>query len=231
MMLWKCCTQYVSKFRNSAVATGLEKVSFHFKPKKGNTKECSNYRTIELISHVSKIMLKSFKLGFNSMWTKNFQMYKLDLEKAEKPEIKLPTSARSVKKQESSTKTSIFALLNMPNLLTVWITTNCGIFLMRWEYQTTLLAAWETCMQVRKQHLEPDMDPMDWFRIGKVVRQGCILSPCLFNLYADYIMSNAMLDKSQAGILMEKYQQPQICRWYHSNGRKWRRTKRASWWG
>ena len=55
-------------------------------------------------------------------------------------------------------------------------------------------------MLVRKQHLEPDMDPMDWFRIGKVVRQGCILSPCLFNLYADYLMRNAGLDEAQAGI-------------------------------
>ena len=84
-----------ANLENSAVATGLEKVSFHSKPKKGNAKECSNYHTIELISHASKIMLKSFKSGFSRMCTKNFQMYKLDLEKAEEPEIKLPTSALS----------------------------------------------------------------------------------------------------------------------------------------
>ena len=84
-----------ANLENSAVATGLEKVSFHSKPNKGNAKECSNYHTIELISHASTIMLKSFKSGFSRMCTKNFQMYKLDLEKAEELEIKLPTSALS----------------------------------------------------------------------------------------------------------------------------------------
>ena len=88
----------------------------------------------------------------------NFQMIKLFLEKAEEPEIQLPTSAGSSKKQESSRKTSISALFTMPKPLTVWITTNCGKFWKRWEYQTTWLASWETYMQVRKQQLEMDME-------------------------------------------------------------------------
>ena len=92
------------------------------------------------------------------MWTESFQMFKLDLEKAEEPEIKLPTSIRSQKKQESSRKISTIALLTMPKPLTVWITTNCGKFLKRWEYQTTLPASWEICMQVKKQQLELDME-------------------------------------------------------------------------
>ena len=92
------------------------------------------------------------------MWTMNFQMFKLLLEKAEEPEIKLPTSAGSLKKQESSRKTSISALLTMPKPLTVWITINCRKFFKRWEYQTTWPASWETCMQVRKQQLELDID-------------------------------------------------------------------------
>ena len=82
----------------------------------------------------------------------------LVLEKAEEPEIKLPTSPGSSKKQESSRKTSISALLTMPKPLTVWITMNCGEFLKRWAYQTTWPASWETCMQVRKQQLELDME-------------------------------------------------------------------------
>ena len=69
----------------------------------------------------------------------NFQMFKLDLEKAEEPEIKLPTSMGSLKKQENSRKTSISALLTMQKALTAWITANCGKFLKKWEYQTTLL--------------------------------------------------------------------------------------------
>ena len=88
----------------------------------------------------------------------NFQMFKLDLEKAEEPEIKLPTSAGSSKKQKSSRKTSISALLTMLKTLTVLVTINCGKFWKRWEYQTTWPASWETYMQVKKQQLELDME-------------------------------------------------------------------------
>ena len=84
-----------ANLENSSVATGLEKVSFHSSPK-----ESSNYHTIALISHASKVMLKSLQAGFRGMWTMKFQMFKLVLEKAEEPEIKLPTSAGSSKKQE-----------------------------------------------------------------------------------------------------------------------------------
>ena len=83
---------------------------------------------------LAKYCSKFSKPGFNSTWTKNFQMLKLDLEKAEEPEIKLPTFTGSSKKQESSRKTSISALLTMPKPLTVWIKTNCGKFLKRWKY-------------------------------------------------------------------------------------------------
>ena len=85
-------------------------------------------------------------------------MFKLDLEKAEELEIKLPTSAESSRKQESSRETSIYALLTLIKPLTVWITINCGKFWKTWEYQTTWPASWETCMQVRKQQLELDME-------------------------------------------------------------------------
>ena len=105
-------------------------------PKKDNAKECSNYHTIALISHASKVMLKILQARLQeNMKTLNFQMFKLVLEKAEVPEIKLPTSFGSSKKQESSRRT--YALLTMPKTLTVWITTNCGKLLKRWEYQIT----------------------------------------------------------------------------------------------
>ena len=98
-------------------------------PKKGNAKERSNYCTIVLISHASKVMLKILQARLQQYTsTVNFQMFKQDLEKAEEPEIKLPTSAGSSKKQESSRKTSISALLTMLKPLTVWITINCGKF-------------------------------------------------------------------------------------------------------
>ena len=127
-------------------------------PKKGNAKECSNYWTIALISHSSKVMLKILQARLGSTWKVNLQMCKLILEKAEEPEIKLPISAGSWKKQKSSRKTSISALLTMPKPLTVWTSINCGKFFNRWEYQTTWPASWETYMQVRKQQLELRME-------------------------------------------------------------------------
>ena len=108
------------------------------------------------------------------MWTVNFQMFKLVLEKAEEPEIKLPTSPESSKKQESFRKTSISALLTMSKPLTVLITINCGKFFKRWEYQTTWPASWETYIQVRKHQLELDMEQWmvqnwEWSKYVKAV--------------------------------------------------------------
>ena len=135
----------------------------------------------------------------------NFQMFKLDLEKTEEPEIILPTSVGSFKKQESSRKPSTSALLTMPKLL-------CGSQqtmenlerdgntrppylppVWRNQYAEKRYAGQEAT--VRTGH-----GTTDWFQIGKGVCQRCILSPCLFNLHAEYIMRNARLDGAQAGI-------------------------------
>ena len=141
-MLWKCCTQYAIKF--GKLSSGHRKrLVFISIPKKGNAEECSNYHIIVLISHASKVMLKILQARLQQYVN---LMFKLVLEKAEEPEIKLPTSAGSSKKQENSRKTSISALLTMPKPLTVWITINCGKFWKRWEYQTTWHASWETYM-------------------------------------------------------------------------------------
>ena len=86
----------------------------------------------------------------------NLHMVKLDLEKAEEPEIKLPTSIGSLKKQENSRKT--YALLTTPKPFTVWLTTNYGKSFERWEYQIILPVSWEICMQVKMQQLELDME-------------------------------------------------------------------------
>ena len=94
-------------------------------------------------------------------------MFKLDLEKADEPEIKLPTSVGSQKRQESSEKNSTSVLLITLKSLTVWLTTNCGKVLKRQEYQTTLPACFESCMQVKKQQLELDMEQQTSSKYGK----------------------------------------------------------------
>ena len=125
-------------------------------------------------------------------------MFKLDLEKAEVPEIKLPTSVGLLKKQESSRKTSLSALLIMSKPLTVdhnKLENSEEIRIP--DHLTCLLRNLSAGQEaaVRTGH-----GTTDWFQIGKEVHQGCILSPCLFNFYAEYIMRNTGLDEAQAGI-------------------------------
>ena len=126
-------------------------------------------------------------------------MFSLILEKAEEPEIKLLTSTGSSTKQESSRQTSISVLLTMPKPLTVWIATNWKILKEVGipDHLTCLLRNLHTGQEatVRTGH-----GTTDWFQIGKGVHQGCILSPRLFNLYAEYIIRNAGLEEAQAGI-------------------------------
>ena len=128
-----------------------------------------------------------------------FQMFKLVLEKAEEPEIKLPTSTGSWKKQESSRKASISALLTIPKPLTVWITIN-------WKILKEMgILGHLTCLLWKKwagqeATVRTGHGTTEWSQMGKGVRQGCIMSPSLFNLYAEYIMRNAGLEEAQAGI-------------------------------
>ena len=129
----------------------------------------------------------------------NFLMFKLVLEKAEEPEIKLPTSAGSPKKQESCRKTSISALLTMPKPLTVWSTKNWKI-LKEMRIPDHLTCHLRNLYTGQEATVITGHGTTNWFQTGKVVCQSCILSLCLFNLYAEYIMRNAGLDEAQAGI-------------------------------
>ena len=175
-----------ANLENSAVATGLEKVSFHSNPKE---KQCQ--RMFKLLYNCTHFTCQqgnaqSFKLSFNSMWTKNFQIFKLDLEKAEEREIKLPKSIGSQNK-EGHLKKSTSASLARLKPLTVWITTNWKILkeMRTPDHLTCLLrnlyAGQEATVRIRH-------GTANW------------LSPWLFNLYAEYIIWNARLDDSQAGV-------------------------------
>ena len=125
------------------------------------TKQLHSFHTL------MRLCSKSFKLGFNNTWTENFWMYKLGLGKVEETEIKLPTFVHSWSKQWNSRKISTSASLTTLKPLTVWITTKCGKFLKRWEYQTTLPVSQETCMRVKKQQLEPGVEQRTGFKLGK----------------------------------------------------------------
>ena len=143
-MLLKCFTQYVSKFgklrsglrkRVEKVRTGKMSVFIPI-PKKGNAKECSNYHTVALISHASKVMLKILQARLQQNVNHKYPDFQLDLEE---PKIKLPTSTGSSEKHESSRKTFASALLTMPKPLTMWITTH-----------------WKFWRNTRPPHLPPE---------------------------------------------------------------------------
>ena len=151
-----------------------------------------------LFHMLARLCLKSVKLGFSNTWTENFQMYKLDLEKTEEPEIKFPTFIGSWRKQGSFRKTPTPTSLTVLKSFTMWITIHCEKFFKRWEYQTTLPVSWETMYTGQEAAVRTRHGTTDWFKIGNGVQQGCILSHCVFNFY----MWNAGLDEAQPGIKM-----------------------------
>ena len=158
MMLWKCCTQYASKFGklSSGHRTGKGRLLFQFQRKA--MPKCSNHHTIALISHASKVMLKILQARLQQYVNHELPDVQAGFRTGRGTRDQMANIQWIIEKEESSRKTSISALLTMPKPLTVWITSNCGKFFKRWEYQTTWPASWETCMQVRKQQLELDME-------------------------------------------------------------------------
>ena len=189
----------------------------------GNAKECSNYCTIALITHTSKVMLKILQARLQQCVNRELPDVQAGFRKGRGTRDQI-ANIRWIIEKESSRKTSISALLTMPKPLTVWITINCGKFWKRWEYLTCLL---RYLYAGQEATVGTGHGTTDWFQVGKGVCQGCILSPCLFNLYAEYIMRNAGLGEAQAGI---KFAGRNISNIRYADdttldGRKWRRTK------
>ena len=130
----------------------------------------------------------------------NFQMFKLVLEKAEEPEIKLPTSTGSLKKQESSRKNIYFCFINYAKAFDCVDHNKLWKILQEMGIPDHLTCLLRNLYAVQEATVRTGHGTTDWFQIGKGVHQGCILSPCIFNLYIQYIMQNSGLDESQAGI-------------------------------
>ena len=181
---------------NTAVATGLEKVIFHSNPK-GNAKECSNYCTIALISHACKVMLKILQARLQQYM--NFQMFKLVLEKPEEPEIKLPTSVGSSKKQKFQ-KNIYFCFIDYAKAFDCVDHNKLWKILQEMGIPDHLTCLLRNLYAGQEATVRTGHGTTDWFQIRKGVCQGCVLSPCLFNLHAEYIMRNAGLEETQAGI-------------------------------
>ena len=127
-------------------------------PKKGNAKECSNYCTIALISHASKVMLKILQARLQQYVNHELSDVQAGFRKGRGTRHQIANICWIMEKAREFQKNIYFCFMTMPKPLTVWITINCGKFWKRWEYQTTWAASWEICMQVRQQQLELDME-------------------------------------------------------------------------
>jgi len=195
---------YQQIWKTPAVATGLEKVSFHSNPKKDNAKECPNYHTIVLISHASKVMLKNLQARLQQCVNHELPHVQAGFRKGRRTRDQIANIHWIIEKTGELQKTSTFALLTMPKHL-------CG--------SQQSVENYSRDGDTRSPDLPPEKSicrsrsnsytghgTTDWLQIWKGVHQGCILLLCLFNLYAEYIMQNAGLDEAQAGYCWEKYQ-------------------------
>ena len=191
-----------ANLETSAVKTGLEKPVFIPIPKKGDAKECSGYYTIALISHSSKVMLKILQARLQQYMNQELPDVQARFRKGKQTRDKIANIRWIIEKAREFQKTIYFCFIDYASL---WL---CGSQQTvenssRWEYQTL------TCL-LRNLHAGQEATgrtghgTMDQFQIGKRVCQCCILSPCLFNLYVEYIMQNARMDEAQAGIKISR---------------------------
>ena len=182
------------------MATGLEKVSFHSNPKERQSQKCLNYSTIALISHASKVMLKILQARLQQYVNCELPDVQAEFRKGRGTTDQIVNIHWIIKKAREFQKNIYFCFIDYAKA------SDCVDHNKLWKILKEIgISGHLTCLlrnlyagqeaTVRTGH-----DTTDWFQIGKGVCQGCILSPCLFNLYAEYIMRNAGLDEAQAGI-------------------------------
>ena len=158
MILWKCCTQYASKFGKLSSGHRTGKVSLHSNPKERQCQRMSNYSTIALISHTSKVVFKILQVRLQQYVNHELPDLQAGFRKDRGTRDQIANICWIIKNAREFQKNIYFCFIAMPKPLTMWITINCRKFWKRWEYQTTWPASWEICMQVRKQQLELDME-------------------------------------------------------------------------
>ena len=187
-----------ANLENSAVATGLEKVILI--PKKGNAKECSNYHTIALISHASKVMLKILQARLQQFVNHELPDAQAGFRKGRGTRDQIPNILWIIEKAREFQKKIYFCFIDYAKVL------DCVDYYKLWKILKEMGTLQHLTCLLRNLYAGQEATvrtghgTTDWFLIGKEIHQGCILSPCLFNLYAEYIMRNAGLDEAQAGI-------------------------------
>ena len=184
-----------ANLENSAVARGLEKVSFH-----PNAKECSNYRTTALISHASNVMLKILQARLQQYVNCELPDVQAGFRKDRGTEIKLPTSVRSLKKAREFQKNIYLCFIDYAKAFDCVDHNKLSKILQEMGISDHLTCLLRNLYAGQEATVRTEHGTTDWFQIGKGVHQGCILPPCLFNLYTEYIMRNAGLDEAQARI-------------------------------
>ena len=181
---------------NSAVATGLEKVSFHSNPKEGQCQRMLKLPTTALISHASKVTLKILQARVQQYMNRELPDVQAGFRKGRGTRDQVANICWVIEKAREFQKKHPLMLYWLCQSLWLCVSQQTGKSLKRWEYQMTLPVSWEICMQVKKK-VRTVHRTTDWLQIGKGVRQGCILSPCLFNFFAECIMWNAGLDEAK----------------------------------
>ena len=200
-MLWKCCSQYASKFGKLSSAHRTGKGVFIPIPKKDSATECSNYRTITLISHACKVMLKILQASLRQYVNRELPDVQAGFRKDRGTRDQIVNICWIIEKAQEFKKNIYFCFINYAKA------SDCVDHNKLWKILKEMgIPGHLTCLlrnlyvgqeaTVRSRH-----GRTDWFHVGKGVRQGCILLPCLlFNLYAEYIIGNAQLVEAQAGI-------------------------------
>ena len=181
------------------MATGQEKVSFLSIPKKGNAKECSNYRTITLISHASNIMLKSLQARFQQSVNHELPDVQAGFRKGRGTRDQIANICWIIEKAKEFQK-NIYFFFEYAKAFDSLDHNKLWKVLQDMRIPDHLTCLLRNLYAGQEATVRPGHGTTDWFQIGKGVRQGWILSPCLFNLYAEYIMQNAGMNEAQAAI-------------------------------
>ena len=189
-----------ANLENSAVTAGVENFSSHSIPKKGNAKECSNYHTIALISNAIKAMLKSLQARLQHYVDWKFPDVQAGLRKDKWTRDQIANIRWVIGKAREFQKNTYFCFIDCAKVFDCVDYSNLWKILQEMGIPDHLTCLPRNLYAGQEATVKTRHGTTGWFQIGKGVRQGCILSPCLFNFYAEYIIWNAGLDESQAGI-------------------------------